>query len=139
MKFKVGDKVIVTAGKDKGLKSEVVAVMPDEDKVVVKGANLYTKHVKPIPMMNRPGERVTKERPLWTGKVAILNDKDEVDRIGFKINQDGSKVRVYKKTGKVIADGSTKTTKVKKKEVKEKDETKKKKTTKKKTNKKKKS
>ena len=102
MKFKVGDQVLVTAGKDKGLKSEIVFVLPDKNEVVVRGANYYVKHVKPVPMLNRPGERIRKERPLSVGKIAILNEKGQIDRIGYKIGDDGKKTRIYKKTGTVI-------------------------------------
>ena len=101
MKFNVGDKVLVTAGKDKGRKSEIVKIIPKKDRVVVKGINLYTKHVKPF--SGNPGEKKILERPLHTASIAILNDKNEADRIGFKVNADGSKVRIFKKTGKVIA------------------------------------
>lgn len=97
MKFKVGDKVIVTAGKDKGIKSEVIRVLPKSDRVVVKDANKYVKHVKP--MGGRAGERVVVERPLPVAKVAILNDKDQADRIGYKSDSAGTKTRIFKKTG----------------------------------------
>ncbi|MDH5533567.1 MAG: 50S ribosomal protein L24 [Candidatus Pacebacteria bacterium] len=100
MKFNVGDKVLVTSGKDKGRKSEITKVIPKKDRIVVKGINLYTKHVKPYG--GNPGEKKILERPLHTASIAILNDKNEADRIGFKVNEDGSKVRIFKKTGKVI-------------------------------------
>lgn len=100
MKFKVGDKVLVTSGKDRGRKGEIVKVLPKQDRVVIKGINLYTKHVKPY--SGNPGEKKVLERPLHTASIAILNNKNEADRIGFKVNKDGSKVRVLKKTGKVL-------------------------------------
>jgi len=102
MKFKIGDKVLVTAGKDKGLKSEIIAVFAKANEVTVKGANYYVKNVKPIPMLNRPGERIRKERPLSTAKIAILNEKDQADRVGYKIDAKGQKVRFFKKTKTVI-------------------------------------
>lgn len=100
MKFRVGDQVIVTAGKDKGKKSQVMAVMPEKNKVVVKDVNMYTKHVKPYG--ERSGEKVRRERALPTANVAILNDQGQPDRIGYQMAQDGSKERVFKKTGKVV-------------------------------------
>jgi large subunit ribosomal protein L24 len=100
MKFKVGDQVIVTAGKDKGKTSTIVRVLPKEEKVVVEGVNLYTKHVRP--MGDRPGERVRRPRPLPTAKIAILNDEGKPDRIGVRETKSGQKERIYKKTGKVI-------------------------------------
>ncbi len=102
MKLHIGDRVLVTAGKDKGIKSEITKVIPKEAKVVVKGVNIYTKHVKP--MGDRPGEKRKIERPLDIAKVAILNDKDQRDRVGYKVMADGRKERVFKKTGKVVPD-----------------------------------
>lgn len=102
MKLKIGDKVLVTAGKDKGKKSEIVAVYPALDKVLVKDINLYFKHVKPF--MDRKGEKTRKERPMSVAKVAILNDKDQVDRIAYQTTADGKKERIFKKTGQVIKD-----------------------------------
>jgi large subunit ribosomal protein L24 len=100
MKLRVGDQVLVTAGKDKGKKSEITKVFPKEAKVLVKDINIYTKNVKP--MGERAGETVKRERPLDVSKVAILNDKGDRDRVGYKVKADGTKDRIYKKTGKVI-------------------------------------
>lgn len=97
MKFKVGDKVLVTGGKDKGIKSEIIRVIPKTGRVVVKGANQYTKHVKPI--QGKAGEKVRLERPLPTAKIAVLNDKGIQDRIAFSVAKDGTKTRIFKKTG----------------------------------------
>lgn len=100
MKLKVGDSVIVTAGKDKGKTAKITRVLPQSNQVVVQGVNVYTRSIKPV--MGRAGERVRKERPLDAGKVAILNpDTKKADRIGYVI-KDGKKVRVYKKTGKTV-------------------------------------
>jgi large subunit ribosomal protein L24 len=101
MKLQVGDKVLVTSGKDKGKKSEITRVLPKANKVIVKEINMYTKHVKPVG--ERAGEKVRRERPMDVAKVAILNDKDQPDRIGYKVKADGTKERIFKKTGKVIA------------------------------------
>lgn len=100
MKFKVGDTVLVTGGKDKGVKSTVVQVLPKADKIVVKDANKYVKHIKP--MNGRAGEKSLVERALPLSKVAIINDKGQQDRIGYKVDKSGDKVRIYKKTGKLI-------------------------------------
>ncbi|NCN45426.1 MAG: 50S ribosomal protein L24 [Candidatus Pacebacteria bacterium CG10_big_fil_rev_8_21_14_0_10_36_11] len=101
MKFTIGDKIIVTAGKEKGKQGEVAKVFPKENKVLIKDVNLYTKHVRPY--AGKPGERVKRERPLPTANVAIINDKGQVDRIGYKVTKDGKKERVFKKTGTIIA------------------------------------
>jgi large subunit ribosomal protein L24 len=100
MKFKIGDKVLVTSGKDKGQKGSIVKIDPTSNRVVVEGVNKYVKHIKP--MMGRSGDKVLVERYLPTAKIAILNDKDQPDRIGYSVAKDGSKVRIYKKTGTII-------------------------------------
>ncbi len=102
MKFKVGDKVLVTSGKDKGKKSEISAVFPAINKVLVKDVNLYFKHVKPF--MDKPGEKRRSERPLSVAKIAILNDKDQADRIAYQVAADGKKERIFRKTGQIIKD-----------------------------------
>ncbi len=100
MKLKVGDTVLVTAGKDKGKQAKITAVFPGSNEVVVQGVNMYTRNIKP--MFGRPGERVRKERPLDASKVAIVNpETGKADRIGYTM-QDGQKVRVFKKTGKTV-------------------------------------
>jgi large subunit ribosomal protein L24 len=99
MKFKINDKVIVTAGKDKGKKSIITKVLPPLNKVIVKDANIYAKHHKGA--QNKKGEIIRVERPLPVSNVAILNDQDKADRIGYKI-ENGQKQRIYKKTGSVI-------------------------------------
>ena len=107
MKFKVNDKVLVTAGKDKGQSGVIKKVYPKLNKVLVEGVNKYTKHIKP--MSGRAGDKIKVERPLHTASIAIINDKGKVDRIGYKVAKDGSKTRVFKKTGKVIAQSTSKT------------------------------
>lgn len=99
MKFKVGDKVLITAGKDKGKVEKISKVLPNENKVVVPGVGKYVKHVKPMPMINRPGEKVTLYRPIPVANIAIINDKGMPDRIGYKVDKQGTKIRVFKKTG----------------------------------------
>jgi large subunit ribosomal protein L24 len=100
MKFKVGDQVRVTAGKDKGKTGLISRVVVRTDRVVVTGMNTFTKHVKPT--MGRAGERVVLERPLPTASIAIINEKGEVDRIKMSVAKDGSKTRLFAKTGAVV-------------------------------------
>lgn len=100
MKFKVGDQVLVTAGKEKGKKGTISRVLPDENKVLVEGINLYTKHIKPF--AGQEGQRVRRERALPTANVAILNDQGQPDRIGYQLAKDGTKTRIFRKTGKAI-------------------------------------
>jgi len=75
-KFKKGDVVLVTAGKDKGKTGEITRVYPKLDTVVVKGANMYKKHVKPT--QNTQGGMVSRERPLSTGKISHLENGKQI-------------------------------------------------------------
>ena len=112
MKYKVGDQVIVTAGKDKGKKGAVIRILPEREAVVVDQVNMYVKHLKP--MGDQAGQRLVRPRPLPTAKVALLNDEGKPDRVGYKVQKDGQKVRIFKKTGKVVPEPKrpeTKTTK----------------------------
>lgn len=104
MRFKVGDQVLVTGGKDKGKTGKIVKVLPKEETVVVEGVNKYVKHIKPVG--DRAGQRAELSRPLPTAKVAILNDKNQPDRIGYQVTADGQKTRIFKKTGETIKDQS---------------------------------
>ena len=72
-KFKKGDSVRITSGKDKGKTGEIIRILPKKDSVIVKGLNLYKRHVKPT--QNASGGIVTKERPLPTAKIAKVNVK----------------------------------------------------------------
>lgn len=100
MKFKVGDQVLVTGGKDKGKKGAIIAVYPQSERVVVEGVNMYVKHRKPI--ADQAGQKLTLPRPLPTAKVAILNDKGQADRIKYDVAKNGDKTRVFAKTGKAV-------------------------------------
>ena len=102
MKFRVNDQVIITSGKDKGRKSKIIQVLPAKDQVIVEGVNMYTRHIRK--MMGRPGEKIRRERPLSTAKIAVINDKGQVDRIGFVVDN-GTKKRIYKKTKTVMTEG----------------------------------
>ena len=99
-KFKVGDKVIITSGKDKGKTSKIIKVIPDKNKVVVDGVGVYTRHLKK--MGDQAGQKVQRLRPVPTAKIAILNKKNKPDRVGFKIDKKGAKTRIFKKTGQVV-------------------------------------
>jgi large subunit ribosomal protein L24 len=107
MKLIVGDRVLITTGKDRGKQGEVIRVLPTKNAVVVKEMNMYTRHVKPYG--GQAGEIKRLERPLEMGKVAIINDKGQPDRVGYKISKDGTKVRIFRKTGTVISKKTQKT------------------------------
>lgn len=95
LKFKKGDQVKVTAGKDKGKSGEVLRVFPKKLTLTVKGANEYKRHVKPT--QNREGGIMSVERPLSFAKVSLV-ENGKLVRAGFKLETD-KKLRVSKKTG----------------------------------------
>ena len=93
---KKGDTVIVLSGKDKGKKGKVLAVSPAEQKVIVEGINMVTKHVKPR-RMGEPGGIVKAEGAMYASKVQLVCPRcGKPTRIGHKILADGSKVRMCK-------------------------------------------
>ena len=101
-KIKKGDEVIVLAGKDKGKRGNVLRVRPD-DRVVVEGVNVAKKHQKPNPQLGTPGGIVEKEMPLHVSNVAVYNPATgKADRVGFKVLEDGRKVRFFKSNNEVI-------------------------------------
>lgn len=101
-KIKKGDDVIVTTGKDKGKRGAVLRVV-DAEHVVVEGANVVKKHMRPNPMKNQTGGIVDKEMPLHVSNVAIFNPATKKgDRVGIKVLDDGRRVRVFKSNGEMI-------------------------------------
>ncbi len=101
-KIKREDEVIVLTGKDKGKRGKVARVL-DENRLLVAGINIIKKHQKPNPQRNETGGIVEKEAPIQVSNVALFNAAtSKADRVGFKILEDGRKVRVYKSTGEVI-------------------------------------
>jgi large subunit ribosomal protein L24 len=101
-KLKKGDDVIVTTGKDKGKRGAILRVL-DDDHLVVEGANKVKKHQRPNPMRGITGGIIEKEMPLHVSKVAIFNPQTrKADRVGFRLLEDGRKVRFFKSNGEVI-------------------------------------
>lgn len=101
LKIKKGDQVVVTTGRDKGKTGEVLRAMPKENKLVVQGVNMVKRHQKPTQVS--PGGIVEKEASIHVSNVAIVDPKDgKATRIGFKLLDDGRKVRVSKRTGEII-------------------------------------
>jgi len=101
-KIKCDDEVIVIAGKDKGKRGKIVRVLQD-GRVVVSGINMIKRSTKPNPMLGAPGGIVEKEAPIQASNVAIFNSAtNKADRVGFKVLEDGAKVRVYKSNNEVI-------------------------------------
>ncbi len=101
-KIKREDEIVVLAGKDKGKRGKVSKVLAD-GRLLVAGVNIIKKHQRPNPQAGVAGGIVEKEAPIDASNVAIYNTAtNEADRVGFKILDDGRKVRVYKSTGEVI-------------------------------------
>ena len=100
-KIKKGDKVVVLAGRDKGRTGEVLKVMPKENRVLVRGVNLVRRHQKQTAQTE--GGIITKEAPIHVSNLAIADPKDgKPTRVGFRIQEDGKKVRVAKRSGELI-------------------------------------
>jgi len=102
IKLKKGDTVQVLSGKYKGKTGKVVATHPTENKVTVEGINIVKKHVKPN-RANPQGGILDITKPIWVSKVAIVDPTaKKPSRIGIKVDKDGNKTRVFKKSGKEI-------------------------------------
>jgi len=100
-KIKKGDKVVVLVGRDKGRSGEVVQVMPREDRALVRGVNMVKRHQRQT--ANQEGGIISKEAPIQLSNLAVADPKDgKATRVGFKILDDGRKVRVAKRSGELI-------------------------------------
>ena len=101
MNVKKGDTVVVLSGKDKGKQGKVLGTVPSEDKVVVEGVNVQTKHQKATRTSDSEIKHI--EGPIDASNVMYYDAKaKQASRIGYKVKEDGTKVRVSKKTGNVI-------------------------------------
>ncbi|CAH0120724.1 50S ribosomal protein L24 [Paenibacillus sp. CECT 9249] len=99
---KKDDTVIVITGKDKGKKGRVIAAYPRENRVLVEGVNMVKKHQKPN-QANPQGGIIEQEAPIHVSNVMHVDPKSgKVTRIGYKVLDNGKKVRVAKKSGEVI-------------------------------------
>ena len=102
MNFKKGDKVVVIAGKSKGKQGTILKVLRDENKVVVEGANMVKKHIKPN-QAEPEGKITEKEAPIHVSNVALIDPKTKkATKVKYEI-KDGKKVRVAKNSSTVIA------------------------------------
>lgn len=97
-----GDDVVVLVGKDRGRRGVVKEVTGD-GKIVVAGVNMVKKHQKPNPFLNTPGGIVEFEKPVDASNVALWNPvAQKADRVGFRILEDGRKVRYFKSNGELV-------------------------------------
>jgi large subunit ribosomal protein L24 len=103
MKIKKGDTVVVISGKDKGVEGKVIAAYPKLEKVLVEGVNRIKKHTKIRTTQRgaKSGGIVTQEAPIHVSKVAYLED-GKPTRVGYKIDENGSKVRISRRSGKEL-------------------------------------
>jgi len=101
-KIKKGDEVIVRTGKDKGRHGTVLQLL-DDGRVLVEGVNLAKKHTKPNPNIGEMGGIKDKAMPLDISNVLVFNPKSKKgERVGIRVQDDGSKVRVFRGTGDVV-------------------------------------
>ncbi len=100
-RIRKGDQVIIIAGADKGKKGEVVRVAGD--KVIVQNINIIKRHTKPNPQANVAGGIVEREAPIHISNVMLFNQSSgKGERIGFKVLENGRKVRVFRSSGEAI-------------------------------------
>lgn len=103
MHVKTGDTVQVIAGKDKGKVGEIVQALPQLSKVIIKGVNMKTKHVKPQ-QEGESGKIVTQEFPIHSSNVMLYSSKQNVtSRVCYTFTEEGKKVRMLKKTGEILS------------------------------------
>jgi large subunit ribosomal protein L24 len=101
-KIKRDDEVVVIAGRDKGKQGKVVRVLAD-NRLLVSGVHIVKKHQKPNPQLGVAGGIVEQEAPIQVSNVAIINAATgKADRVGFKVLEDGTKVRVFKSNGEAV-------------------------------------
>ena len=104
MKIKKGDTVVVISGKDKGAKGKVIQAMPKENRVLVEGVNRIKKHTK-VSQSERgaqSGGIVTQEAPINVSNVMVVDSDGKPTRVGYRIGEDGKKVRISRRNGKDI-------------------------------------
>ncbi|MBB3972038.1 50S ribosomal protein L24 [Hansschlegelia beijingensis] len=100
-KIKKGDKVVVLAGRDKGKTGEVLQVMPKDERALVRGVNMIARHQKQT--QTQEGGIIRKEAAIHLSNLALADPKDgKATRVGFKVLDDGRKVRVATRSGEQI-------------------------------------
>ncbi len=102
VKVKKGDTVVVIAGKDKGAKGKVIAAYPRQDKILVEGVNRVKKHerIRTTQRGAKTGGIVTQEAPIHVSNVQIVDSDGNPTRVGYRIDDNGQKVRISRRTGK---------------------------------------
>ena len=96
-----GDDVVVLSGRDKGKRGTVLQII-ENNRILVDNVNVIKKHVKPNPNRGETGGIIEKEAPIQISNVALFNpNTNKADRVGYKLLEDGRKVRVFKSDGEV--------------------------------------
>jgi large subunit ribosomal protein L24 len=99
-RIRKGDTVVVITGRDKGKTGEVIGVLPKENRAVVRGINVVRRHQKQT--AREQGGIVTKELPIHMSNIALTDDSGKPTKVGFRVTDDGRKVRFAKRTGETI-------------------------------------
>jgi len=100
-KIRKGDDVVVLSGRDKGKRGTVLQIIGN-NRILVDNVNVIKKHVKPNPNRGETGGIIQKEAPIQISNVALFNpNTNKADRVGYKVLEDGRKVRVFKSDGEV--------------------------------------
>lgn len=102
MRIRKGDQVQVLSGKDKGRQGVVVTALPDRNRVIVEGVNIAKRHTKPR-SAEEPGGIINKAMPIHVSNVAVISPADgKPTRVGYRVNEDGSKVRICRRSGQEL-------------------------------------
>ena len=106
-RIRKGDQVVVLAGRDKGKTGEVVRVIPDEDRAVVRGVNVVRRHQKQT--AQQEGGIIAREAPIHLSNIAVQDPQDgKPTKVGVKVLADGKKVRFAKRSGEIITNAEEK-------------------------------
>jgi large subunit ribosomal protein L24 len=103
MKIRKNDQVLVIAGRDRGKKGRVLSVNPEKSRVIIEGVSMIKRHTKPNPQKNVKGGIVEREASIHVSNVMLVDpDSSAPTRIGYTVNNDGSKSRISRKSGAVV-------------------------------------
>ena len=103
MQIRKNDSVMVIAGKERGKTGKVLRVLVDKERVIIERVNMVKRHTKPNPGRGVPGGIIEKEMPIDPSNVMLYNPQtSKGDRIGFRLLEDGRKVRYFKSTSEVV-------------------------------------
>ena len=103
MKIRKNDQVLVIAGRDRGKKGRVLSVNPEKSRVIIEGVSMIKRHTKPNPQKNVKGGIVEREAAIHVSNVMLVDpDSSAPTRIGYTVNNDGTKSRISRKSGTVV-------------------------------------